>query len=157
MRLITLIVDCIAEWLSSFIIGLLTLITVLNVLLRYIAHMPLVWAEEVQILALAWVIMLGATYAKKTDSIMRIDAICAMLPQRGRKFLFIVQELVQCVVLCLLIFYGYHLAEAIKVRPMPILGISMFWFYLALPVGACALLVASLSHLFKGMRTGGDE
>lgn len=135
---------------GSLAAGLLLILVILSVsavALRYIVGNPLSWSEELSVLMLLWIIMIGAVYAKRKNAMLCMDIIYNLMPARLRGILDVVQELVHCTLFCLMIVYGYKLAVHVGSKTMPLLGLPVFWLYLSLPVGAAGLLIVSLLRL----------
>ena len=141
---------------AAILLAALVIVAVSAVLLRYIAGSPLSWSEEFEVLTLIWIIMIGAIYAKRNNTLLRMDILFNVLPASVRRPLAIFQELVHCGIFFLMIRYGYGLAMQVGAKTMPLLGIPLFWLYLALPVGACGMLIITLIQLYD-MITGKGE
>ena len=146
----------VAGTISAGLLCVLVIVSVFAVGMRYLAGDPLAWGEEFSILVLLWLIMSGAVYAKRKDSMLRMDIVYNLLPVRLRHILDVAQELVHCALFGLMIFYGYKLAAHAGAKTMSLLAVPMFWLYISLPVGAAGLLLMSLSRLW-GMAAGKRE
>ncbi|TMV93522.1 TRAP transporter small permease [Thioclava sp. BHET1] len=71
----------------ALILGLMTAITFINVLLRYLFNDSLIWGLEVTLILFAWLVLLGMSYAVKVTAHLGVDAIVNMLRPGPRKAL----------------------------------------------------------------------
>ncbi|MFV0385404.1 TRAP transporter small permease [Paracoccus sp. (in: a-proteobacteria)] len=81
------IVNGIEENLIAIIIGLMTLITFANVVLRYLFQSSVIWGLELTLALFAWLVLLGMSYAVKINAHLGVDAVINLLPPSGRKAL----------------------------------------------------------------------
>ena len=134
---------------SSALLCLLVGVTVLAVALRYVLGTPLSWSEELSTLMMMWIIMIGAVFAKGKDGMLRMDIIFNVMPPRMQRCMAVLQELVHCLLFGMMTYFGYRLAVHAGAKTMPLLGVPMFWLYMALPVGAAGMLLMTLVRLWS--------
>ncbi len=79
------IIHSLEETIIAFILGAMTLITFVNVVLRYGFNTSLIWGLEVTLILFAWLVLLGISYGFKVTSHLGVDAITNMLPHRGQR------------------------------------------------------------------------
>ncbi len=68
----------------AVLLGLMTLVTFANVVLRYIFNTSLIWGLEVVLILFAWLVLLGVSYCVKVTAHLGVDAVTNLLPPRGR-------------------------------------------------------------------------
>lgn len=98
-------VNTLEETMIAFLLGAMTLITFVNVVLRYLFNDSLIWGLEVTLILFAWLVLLGISYGFKVTAHLGVDALINILPDRGRRGLAIVSALL-CVAYALLILKG---------------------------------------------------
>ena len=81
------IVHELEEILIALILGAMTIITFVNVVLRYVFNSSLIWGLEVTSALFAWLVLLGMSHAVKVNAHLGVDAIVNLLPNRGRRIL----------------------------------------------------------------------
>ncbi|MCB2110987.1 TRAP transporter small permease [Albidovulum sp.] len=81
------IVDALEETFIAVILGAMTVITFVNVVLRYVFNSSLIWGLELTSALFAWLVLFGMSYAVKTTAHLGVDAVINVLPQRGRRIL----------------------------------------------------------------------
>lgn len=137
-----------AGWVSAGFLSCLVITAVSAVFLRYVFKTPLMWAEELEVLFMLWLIMTGSIYAKRHNLMLRVDILYNLLPPSCKRGIDIFQESFFCVIFCIMGYYGYMLATQVAIKTMPMLGLSMYWLYLSLPVGAIGMLIVSVFQLY---------
>ncbi|WP_425098368.1 TRAP transporter small permease [Tropicibacter sp. S64] len=68
-------VDELEESIIALILGLMTLITFVNVVLRYIFNTGLIWGFEVTNVLFAWLVLFGLAYTIKKTANLGVDAV----------------------------------------------------------------------------------
>lgn len=79
--------DLLSKIISGFLfifIIVLTAITFLQVLSRFIFHIPIVWSEEVVRMSFVWIIFLGSAIAVKEGIHLTLDMIVSALSEKWR-------------------------------------------------------------------------
>ncbi len=98
-------VHALEETLIAVILGLMTLITFTNVVLRYGFSSGLSWGLEVTAYLFAWLVLLGMSYAVKITAHLGVDAIINLLGARTRKVLALV-AVILCIIYAALLLKG---------------------------------------------------
>lgn len=78
----------------AFLLGVMTLLTFVNVLLRYVFNQSVIWSLEVILMLFAWLVIFGVSYAFKTTSNLGVDAVTGLLPTRGKRLAALLAGLV---------------------------------------------------------------
>ncbi len=80
------------EWINTFeetaiavTLGLMTLVTFINVVLRYGFGSSLLWGLEVTLILFAWLVLFGISYGFKVTFHLGVDAVTMMFGKKGRK------------------------------------------------------------------------
>lgn len=133
----------------ALLILVLTVMIVVEVVLRYGFSAPTVWGTELSTLLFATYILLGGGFALLNGDHVRMDVLYSRLPPRGRAVLDLLTApfaLLYCYVL--LVEGGAMTAEAIASgRHSATDWAPLLWpWLLALPVGAALLSLQVLAH-----------
>ena len=97
--------DRLEENLIAITLGLMTLITFANVLVRYIGNGNLLWALEATVFLFAWLVIIGASYAVKKNMHMGVDIVVGMLPEPMRRIVTLI-AVASCLGFTGLVLYG---------------------------------------------------
>ncbi|MFC4730414.1 TRAP transporter small permease [Salipiger abyssi] len=74
----------------AVILGLMTLITFVNVVLRYGFNTGLIWGLEAVSILFAWLVLFGISYAVKTTAHLGVDAVINLVPPAVRRGLALI-------------------------------------------------------------------
>lgn len=99
------IVHSFEETALAVLLGLMTLITFANVVLRYVFNSSLIWGLEVVLILFAWLVLFGIAYGFKITSHLGVDAITNLAPPRGRRAMAILSA-VLCLIYAMLLMKG---------------------------------------------------
>ena len=99
------VIHSIEETLIAFLLGMMTVITFINVVLRYLFNDALIWGLEVVLILFAWLVLLGISYGFKVTAHLGVDAIINLLETPGKRILALLSALV-CIAYALLLLKG---------------------------------------------------
>ncbi|EDZ47644.1 trap transporter, dctq subunit [Rhodobacterales bacterium Y4I] len=89
----------------AVILGAMTLITFVNVILRYVFSSGLIWGLEAVTFLFAWLVLFGVSYAVKITAHLGVDAVTSLLAPRTRRIAAIVAGLI-CLAYAALLLKG---------------------------------------------------
>ena len=69
----------------ALLLGLMVMITFVNVVLRYVFNSAIIWGLEVTLILFAWLVLFGVSYGVKVTAHLGVDALTNMLPKRARR------------------------------------------------------------------------
>jgi len=92
------------ETVIATILGLMTLLTFVNVILRYVFNSSLIWGLEVVLILFAWLVLLGVSYGVKVTAHLGVDALTNILPPKPRRAVALIAG-------ALSIFYAFLLLK----------------------------------------------
>jgi C4-dicarboxylate transporter DctQ subunit len=81
------------------LLGLMTMLTFANVILRYGFNSSIIWSLEVVLVLFAWLVLFGISYGFKVTAHLGVDAITNILAPRPRKVVALIAGVIT-------IFYG---------------------------------------------------
>ncbi len=152
------------EWLISFLLATMTLVTFTQVIARYIFNYSFVWALELNGVMFGWLIFIGMSYGVRVGAHIGVDAFVKSLNSGAARVVGMIATALCFVYAAIVTVGGYQ-----YVHKMYEVGILMQdipipqWIpRLALPVGF-ALLGFRFAQLFYQLATGqktallGDE
>ncbi len=99
------VINEIEETAIAIILGLMTLITFANVVLRYGFNTGLIWGLEVTLFLFAWLVLFGMSYAVKITAHLGVDAVLNLLSPKARKVMALIAVTV-CITYAFLMFKG---------------------------------------------------
>jgi len=93
------------ESLIAIILGLMTLITFVNVVARYLFNSNILWALEATVFLFAWLVLIGASYCVKTRGHLGVDVIVNMVSPGVRQVLALL-SVAACLLFSVLLLIG---------------------------------------------------
>ncbi|EAP84131.1 MULTISPECIES: TRAP transporter small permease [Sulfitobacter] len=99
------IVNELEETAIAIILGLMTLITFINVVLRYGFNTGIIWGLEAVTFLFAWLVLFGMSYAVKVTAHLGVDAVVNLFSLPKRRVLALVAAAI-CVVYGALLMKG---------------------------------------------------
>jgi TRAP-type C4-dicarboxylate transport system permease small subunit len=113
--------------------------------MRYVFNSPLEWQEELPKFAMVWMTFLGAVFVYRRREHIVLDMLPKALPPRLASLLQLLITAVLATVLLVFLNYGLVAAESAKGQRIILLeSLSLFWVYLAVPLGSGLLFLAVL-------------
>jgi TRAP-type C4-dicarboxylate transport system permease small subunit len=116
-----------------------------NVVMRYIFHAPIYWAEEVMIFTFVWCVFLGAAVVTLTSDHLRVEFLEWALPSSMRCALAVVIHVTAGLVMSFVAWRASTLVELImRLQQTSIIAeIPMFVPYGAVLVGSILMSIAA--------------
>lgn len=125
-----------------------------QVVLRYGFGFSLPWPEEAARYTMVWVVMLAGSLLVKDDQLVRVDFLDFLWSRRLLAIRNALFRVLLAAMLGVLLWSGYDITEFGARRRSATLGLSFYWIYLAIPVGAGLMmfhmLVLALRDLLRG-------
>lgn len=143
------------EKLVAIIVSIIvTAITFVNVLSRYVFHASISWSEELVINLFILLIMVGCSLCIRDGSMISLSLIFDMLKAKGKKIFVLIITLVNSSLWILLMKTGLDKAlnEMSKGKQTVSLGWPQWVFTIILPIGATLLLLHTIEFCVDVMR-----
>lgn len=152
------IFDKLEEYLLVSSLAVLVFLVFLQVVMRYFFGMSLTWSEEIARFLFLWMVWLGAAYATKRKSHLKIEAFTQKLSPQNKKRIDLLSLVIWILFTVFLVWKGGELTAHLVRRSQlsPVLGISMAWIYAAVPTGAGLMLLRLFFQLREALTTDKD-
>jgi TRAP-type C4-dicarboxylate transport system permease small subunit len=132
------------EYAVTALMGTITLLVIVEIALRNLAGTSLIITNELSRYLMVWTAMLTATLLVYEDGHLRLTFLTDALPPLVARAVYLVSELVVLCFLALLVVASLMLMPSIREQNTVTLGVSMAWFYAALPIGGALMFVLTL-------------
>jgi TRAP-type C4-dicarboxylate transport system permease small subunit len=161
-KIIRFLDDHLEEIFISLAMGYFVVVTVLQILFRFVLKMPASWTEETAKYAFIWMTFVGSSLGAKIQSHIRVDMLENALKGTPRLILNWFNQLIFLAFAVIMTVVGIGMCISLLSRPQvsPALKIPMQWIYAALPVGMALMCVRIAVNLFlqiKAQVTGTGE
>lgn len=120
--------------------GVMTALTLLQVVMRYVFNDSLIWSEEAVRYLFVWVALIGAGAAVGQGAHYGLEAAHRYVPPRAKLVLGFVAMAIVLVFAVVLLVTGVREAVQATRQTSLTMPIRMHWAYTAIPVGAALML-----------------
>lgn len=144
------------EWLAMFLLGGLAMLVFISALMRTLKH-PLNWAQDVALVAFAWLIFFGSDVAVRGSGLIGIDMLVKHFPKKIQKAIDILFKVMILVFLGILVYYGIKMTQTGWKRQITALGISYGWVTMAVPTGSFFMIISTMLKLIERIKTPADQ
>lgn len=129
-----------AEYVSCICMAMVVILLFSQVLMRVFVGTNFPWAEEIARLCMVWVAMLGIGILVREKNLISVDFLDPFFPKWFIKYREVLITILLVWLCSVLAYEGYHQAIFGQTTTMASLTISMFWPYVAVPVGAVLMM-----------------
>ena len=120
---------------------------------RFVIESPAEWTEVLIRFCLIWMIFLGIPMAFRQGAMISVDMLYRLSGQRMRRILDSVVATTSLTLCGIILWWGWDYAQRGSVQSMIGLeNVSMFWAYLALPVGAVFSIIGIIGFWLDPQR-----
>jgi len=124
-----------------------------QIVTRFVLEQPAEWSEILIRLSLIWMVFLGIPVAFRQGAMVSVDVVYRTVPPRARRVLDWMVALASLLLVGVILWWGWDYAVRGRVQSMAGLeSVSMFWGYLALPVGALFCILGIVGNLLDPQR-----
>lgn len=139
------------DFLIIVMMATLALLLGLGVVLRYVFNNPLTWSEEIVVTLFVWMVMLGIPSALRSKMHIRIDVLILRLSNSARRSVGYLAYAAGLIVFLSAVYAGCSHTLGVWGSHTPMLGLSMGWTFIAMPIGfALTLFHGSIILLEEG-------
>ena len=126
---------------------------VFQIITRFVLEQPAEWSEILIRISLIWMVFMGIPTAFRQGAMVSVDVLYRWSPPKFRRVLDFVVTFAALALVLIIVWWGWDYAQRGRVQSMAGLeGVSMFWAYLALPVGGLFCIVGIIGNLLDPVR-----
>ncbi|MGH1479457.1 MAG: TRAP transporter small permease [Geminicoccales bacterium] len=135
------------------------IVTLAQVVFRYVIAAPLPWSEELARYCFVWIVFLGGAIGLSRGIHLGVDLFVNMLPDGGRRgFDALTNALIACFA-ATVIYASFPVINMNMLQHSPALGVQMSWIYVAIPISMALIFLITAERLLalvlsrRGQRT----
>lgn len=134
-------------------LALAALLGMFQILMRFVLEQPAEWTEVLIRFSLIWMVFLAIPMAFRQGAMVSVDVLYRWSPPRLRRLLEYLVCTASLLLMAVLMYWGWDYAQRGSVQTMAGLeSVSMFWAYVAVPVGALFSVPGILGNLLDPQR-----
>lgn len=124
-----------------------------QIITRFVLEQPAEWSEILIRLSLIWMVFLGIPAAFRHGAMVSVDVLYRWSSPKVRRVLDWLVCLSALLLIAVIIWWGWDYALRGRVQSMAGLeSISMFWAYVAMPVGGLFCVIGIIGNLLDPQR-----
>lgn len=157
LRSLERVADRLASWTGlgvMVLVAAFTLLVSLSVVLRYGFGRGLDWSEELGRYLMIWMGFLGASLALRNGAHVGVEMVREALPRPLRRIVILAGSLITFSFFVMVAYQGIRLIGMVWPQESLVLPISMFWPYLAIPIGMLLMIVQLVPMVVREWRSG---
>ena len=124
-----------------------------QIITRFVIERPAEWTEVLIRFSLIWMVFMGIPVAFRQGAMVSVDVVYRWSPPKVRRVLDAVVSLAALTLIGVIIWWGWDYAQRGSVQTMAGLeSLSMFWAYLAMPVGGLFSVIGIVANFLDPLR-----
>ena len=124
-----------------------------QIVTRFVLEQPAEWTEVLIRFSLIWMVFLAIPAAFRQGAMVSVDVLYRWSPPRVRRVLDYIVALAALALIGVIIWWGWDYAQRGGVQSMAGLeSVSMFWAYVAMPVGGVFSAIGIVGNLLDPQR-----
>jgi TRAP-type C4-dicarboxylate transport system permease small subunit len=127
-------------------------IVISEVFSRYLFQYSFFFSEELSRLSFVWAGFLSTSVALKKGTHISIQFIVEQLPKGPKRIVLFVSQFIILIFLIVIFISGIRVLPHQWDKLAATIDITMFWFYLAVPVGVGLMIIQLLPFISKTIR-----
>lgn len=139
------------------LMGVIIGVVIGETFMRGIFGISLIITDELSRYLMVWTALLAASLLVFEDGHIRVALLPDSLGPRSRKIVYTLSQLVVLAFLTMVIVASLEILPSISRQKTVTLGLSMAWFYAALPVSCGLMAIFALRNLVVTLRASEPE
>ena len=124
-----------------------------QIVTRFVLEQPAEWTEILIRLSLIWMVFMGIPMAFRQGAMVSVDVLYRWSPPRIRRVLDWFVCLAALALVAVIVWWGWDYSLRGRVQSMAGLeSVSMFWGYVAMPVGGMFCVIGIIGNLLDPQR-----
>ena len=124
-----------------------------QIITRFILERPAEWTEVLIRFSLIWMVFMGIPMAFRQGAMVSVDVLYRWSSAPIKRVLDYVVCIAALVLISIVVYWGWNYANRGSVQSIIGLeGVSMFWAYLAMPVGGLFSILGIFGNLLDPQR-----
>ena len=127
-------------------------ITVIIRLFSVCIQSPLRWTEELARYLMIWLVLMASAIAMRNRSHLQVDVLTSALPQKPKRILTAIVDLLTIVFLCIMTYFGFKVVQSTTAQTSPAMQIPMALIYAAFPTGGALMIMEQLLTFIERLK-----
>ncbi|PLW76900.1 TRAP transporter small permease [Cohaesibacter celericrescens] len=135
-------------------IGVLLFLTafcgfIVQIFYRYVLNLPLLWTEEVTMIAFIWAVFWAAAFITPIREHVSFDVVYEMVSVKKRRIFSIISMVVLIIAFCMLVPHTLDYLEFLMRKKSAVLRLPMHWIYGCYFLFLCGFIIQAVHRVWK--------
>ena len=130
--------------------GLILILVVAQVVLRYIFNSPLTWSEELAVYIMVWMTFIGSVICMRDNEHIEVTILVDYLPHGLRRAAILFSRLASVIFLLVVMYYGTELVLENRSVTSAANKLNMGLVYSILPICSLGMLYYVIRSILRG-------
>lgn len=140
-------------WVACAMLAIASSLGMFQIITRFVLEQPAEWSEILIRLTLIWMVFMGIPMAFRQGAMVSVDVLYRWSPPKIRRVLDAAVCFATLSLIFIIIWWGWDYSLRGRVQSMAGLeSLSMFWGYVAMPVGAMFSVLAIVGNYLDPRR-----
>jgi TRAP-type C4-dicarboxylate transport system permease small subunit len=145
-------VEVLVDVLSRAAVVAMTLLVLVQIVLRYILNVPLAWVEEMTVFLMIWMAFMGAAVGVRRGTHIAMTMLVERLPRGLARIIFYVSTVAIIAFAGVVVWQGLLLMISVGNQRSAALGVPMIYPYLIVPLGAVLIILQACANVIDPPR-----
>lgn len=149
MKIIKWLDNNIERAILLILLAVMTVVTILQVFMRYVMENSLTWSEELARFCFIWLVYIGISYGVKRAKHVRVEAILSIVKRRGKFIINLIANILFLYFAIYATYYGFTIMNTIQITGQlaPSIGVPMSIMYLGMPIGMLLTVIRLIQRI----------
>jgi TRAP-type C4-dicarboxylate transport system permease small subunit len=140
-------------WMACAMLVVASSLGMFQIITRFVLEQPAEWSEILIRLSLIWMVFMGIPMAFRQGAMVSVDVLYRWSSPKTKRLLDAAVCIATLTLIGIIIWWGWDYSLRGRVQSMAGLeSISMFWGYVAMPVGAMFSVLAIIGNYLDPQR-----
>ncbi len=130
--------------------GLILILVVAQVVLRYVFNSPLTWSEELAVYIMVWMTFIGSVICMRDNEHIEVTILVDYLPRGLRRAAILFSRLASVIFLLVVMYYGTELVLENRSVTSAANKLNMGLVYSILPICSLGMLYYVIRSIMRG-------
>ena len=99
-----------------------------------------------------WLVLVASAIAMRNRSHLQVDVLTSALPQKPKRILTAIVDLLTIVFLCIMTYFGFKVVQSTTAQTSPAMQIPMALIYAAFPTGGVLMIMEQLLTFIERLK-----
>lgn len=128
---------------------LMVIVTLAQVIFRYVIAEPLPWSEELARYCFVWIVFLGGAVGLSRGIHLGVDLFVNMLPAGMQRGLDALTSALIAAFAATVIYASWPVLNINMFQNSPALGVQMTWIYIAIPISMAMIFLICAERVLR--------